>query len=453
MTTIPAIDTLRSFLALSLMVAGLACQMPDRAQAQGVTIEDEEAARQDPEKLADTAVPLIEAGMLDQADEILAKAQEFGAQENKVRFLQAEIARRRGDLTTAVELYRAILVDEPDALRVRLELGRTYFLLGDDDKAELQFRYALAGDLPGPVVDNVLFFLDQIRARRIWSFNFNFALAPDTNVNAATNERQIEIFDLPFELTDDAREESGVGIDIRAGGRLDIPITERLRMRQTAAYRQLEYEGGTFDDTIVSLRSGPFYFTGRNEYNGGLQVGRRWFGGRDYSRTVGGFARFSRQVTDRLELGIGGSLTHIDHDEATFLDGPRGEVNLSGLFSLTPRSLLRSFLAVNRERADDATESNWSVFAATGIFSELPMGFNIYAEPGVIVRRFDEKNDLFGERRREITGRFEVNFRNRRIAYWGITPLVGVTFERRFSTIDVFDYDRVRLLLGVTREF
>jgi len=422
-------------------------------RAQSVVIEDEEAARREPDKLADTAVPLIEAGMLDQADAILSKAMEFGASTNKVRFLQAEIARRRGDLNAAVDLYRAILLDEPDALRVRLELGRTYFLLGDDDKAELQFRFALAGDLPGPVIDNVLIFLDQIRARRTWSFNFSLALAPDTNVNAATNERQIEIFDLPFELTDDAREESGVGIDIRAGGRLDVPLAERLRLRQTAAYRQLEYEGGSFDDTVVSLRSGPYYFTGRNEYNAGLQLGRRWFGGRDYSRTVGGFGSFSRQVTDRLELGIGGSLTHIDHDEATFLDGPRGEVNLSSLFSLTPRSLLRSFLAVNRERADDASESNWSVFFATGIFTELPMGFSVYAEPGVVVRRFDEKNALFGERRREITGRFEVNFRNRRIAYYGITPLVGVTFERRYSTIDVFDFDRVRLLLGVTREF
>lgn len=445
-------STIKSALVLGLAILWLTAH-PSSALAQSITIEDEAAAKAEPDKLADAAGQLIEGGMLDQAEELLDKAEEFGATLNRLRFLRAEIARRRGDLPGAVELYRAILLEEPDALRVRLELGRTYYFLEDDEKAELQFRYALAGDLPEPVVENVLIFLDRIRARRVWAFNFNFALAPDSNVNAATNDREIEIGGLPFTLSEDARESSGIGVEMRMGGRFDVPINNQLRLRQRASYRVLEYEGGEFDDQTISLSGGPVYRFGRNEVSATVLFSRRYFAGRDYNRTYGVRGDVSRRLTDRVEAAIGAQLFQADHDEVTSLDGPRGEVSLSGIFALTPQSFLRGVTAVNREKADDATQSNWSLFTALGYFVELPLGFNVYAEPGVVVRRFDEKDGFFDERREEITARFEVNLRNRRFDFYGFTPLIGSTLEKRFSSIDIYDFERARFTLGVTREF
>ena len=118
------------------------------ARAQNVIIEDEEAARANPNKLVDAAEKLIVQGLFEQAEFLLGRAEAFGANLNAIRFARAFMAQSKGQLQQAAKLYRAILLEEPDALRVRLELGRVYYLLNDDTKAILQFRYALAGDLP-----------------------------------------------------------------------------------------------------------------------------------------------------------------------------------------------------------------------------------------------------------------------------------------------------------------
>ena len=65
------------------------------------------------------------------------------------------IAVQEKDYATAVHYLRAILVREPKALRVRLELARTFYLQHDYDNAERQFRLARASEPPTAVKLNV----------------------------------------------------------------------------------------------------------------------------------------------------------------------------------------------------------------------------------------------------------------------------------------------------------
>ncbi|MEZ5825135.1 MAG: surface lipoprotein assembly modifier [Geminicoccaceae bacterium] len=433
-----------------LLAAGTCAPM---VAAQDVVIDNEAAARAEPDRLVDAAEQLMARGLLDEAALLLDKAESFGAQLQSVRFARAYLAQLRGDLDRAAKLYRDILVDEPEALRVRLELGRVYYLLGDDTKAVLQFRYALAGDLPETVEANVLRFLDQIRARRRWSLGVDFALAPDTNINAAPNTRSVDILGLPFLLDEDAREESGIGAELRFNGRFDVPLDDHLLLRQSAHLRKLEYEGSRFDDTSLFLRMGPLWRRGGTELQGSLLLGRRWYESRDYSRSIGARFDANTRLSPRLEAGIGLQYLHMDHDEADYLDGPRLQVSQQAIWALTPQSYLRGVAAIDRETAESATESNWGLFLALGWFVELPHGFSLYAEPGVQLRRFDKKAPAFDERREEITPRLALNLRNRKLDVFGFTPVFGVEFDRRMSSIDLYDYERARMVLGITREF
>ena len=69
-------------------------------------------------------------------------------------------------LDEAIAAFRAMLVDRPELVRVRLELGRAFFLKGQDGLSRRHFERVLAGNPPPPVVLNVNRFLSQIRARR-----------------------------------------------------------------------------------------------------------------------------------------------------------------------------------------------------------------------------------------------------------------------------------------------
>ncbi|MDE2789056.1 MAG: hypothetical protein OXI81_01350 [Paracoccaceae bacterium] len=104
-----------------------------------------------------------------------------------------------------------MLVDRPDLVRVRLELARTLFLKGKDRLAKQHFEPVLASDPPAAVRANAQRFLDQIRARKRWTVNLGFALAPDTKIGAVSGGRTVNILifgtELPFVL--DNRRTSG----------------------------------------------------------------------------------------------------------------------------------------------------------------------------------------------------------------------------------------------------
>lgn len=56
-------------------------------------------------------------------------------------------------------------VRRADLVRVRLELGRAFFLKGEDTPARRHFEQVLAGKPPAAVALNVNHFLNRIRAR------------------------------------------------------------------------------------------------------------------------------------------------------------------------------------------------------------------------------------------------------------------------------------------------
>ena len=81
----------------------------------------------------------------------------------------AEGDRRETLLDRAIAVFHEMLVADPRLVRVRLELGRAFFLKGEDRLARRHFEHVLAGGVPPPVATNVRRFLAEIRARRRWS--------------------------------------------------------------------------------------------------------------------------------------------------------------------------------------------------------------------------------------------------------------------------------------------
>ena len=97
----------------------------------------------------------------------------------------------------AIAAFRMILVNRPELIRVRLELARTFFIRGRDGLARRHFELVLAGGVPPPVAANIHAFLNIMRARKRWTGYFGAAIAPDSNLNAAS-ESEIIYIDTAF---------------------------------------------------------------------------------------------------------------------------------------------------------------------------------------------------------------------------------------------------------------
>ena len=135
----------------------------------------------------------------------------------------------------AIAAFRIILVNRPELIRVRLELARTFFLKGQDGLARRHFELVLAGGVPPSVAVNIHAFLNVMRARKRWTGYFGAAIAPDSNLNAASESEIIYIDTvfgrLPFQREGDFGAQSGLGFSVWGGGEYQQPLSERLRLR------------------------------------------------------------------------------------------------------------------------------------------------------------------------------------------------------------------------------
>ncbi len=129
-------------------------------------------------------------------------------------------------LDEAIAALRAILIGRPGLMRVRLELARALFLKGDDDLSRAHFKRVLAGDPPPVMAANIRRFLETMKARRRWNGYFGAALAPDSNIGAASDDRIIHIQGLPFRLDEESGARSGVGVVVQAGGEYQHPLNQ-----------------------------------------------------------------------------------------------------------------------------------------------------------------------------------------------------------------------------------
>ena len=168
-------------------------------------------------------------------------------------------------LDAAIEAFRSILIHQPGLVRVRLELALAFFLKEEDDLARNHFERVLVGRPPAAVVANVRNFLNVMRARRRWSGYFGFSLAPDTNINAASDAQVIYINGLPFRRGAQGQASSDIGVVGWGGAEYQYPLAARWRLRTGFNVNHREYKGGQFDQTFLGGYVGPRWLFSRDD--------------------------------------------------------------------------------------------------------------------------------------------------------------------------------------------
>ena len=447
--------------AAPVLAQAPAQEAPAQPQKRGgVVIEDEAAARANPDGLVAAAAELVNRGLLDQAGALLDRAEEFGADAQSLP-LPARPPRRgagRFGGGGGVLPRHALAGSEHPAGQARTSAGSTSSS-ATTGRRPCSSTTRSPATCPSPSSTTSAVSCAGSTRGGCGASTSTSLSRPTPTSTPPTSRREVSIFDLPFELDEDARETSGIGVDLKTSGRFDVPLTDNrsVLLRQTAFLRRLDYKGGDFDDTNLALSAGPLVRLGNNqEVSASALFGRRWFGDEGYSYYLGMRAAWAGprhrpgQPRPQRPRAFASST-----DEAERLGRPAlFSSAVNPLYSLTPQSLLRGSVTLDRVRASDPTERSVGLFLGLGLFTELPFGFNIYAEPGIEFRKYDSNIPGFGfEKKNSITYSFEVNLRNRQLDFFGFTPLIGTVLEKRDSDIDLYDFERARFELGVTREF
>jgi len=404
-----------------------------------------------------SAQQLVATGQLKKARKVLehlSKRPLNGRERSsEVQFLLGLIDVEERRYSDAIHTFRRLLLREPTSPRVRLELARAFFLAKDYDNAERQFRFALAGGVPPAVAANIDLYLSAIRQARQFSYTLSLGVAPDTNINAGPTVTAVTLYGLPFTLSSNARRESGVGIAADGSGEWAPTIGEGIRLRMGAQFHVLEYSSHAFDDRTMAAYSGPRIVRGRWDVSPLITGFQRWYGQRFYNGGLGGALQATFYPAPRM--GITGSLgaQAVHFAQPVGQSGPAYSGSIGSFYTVDPASTVTGSVSVNRQNAELNYYSNTTMQLNLGYFRDLPAGFSASLEIAGSRTRYDSAFAAFGSARNDKQLSVRTTLLNRKIDIGGFTPRLVYNYIHNSSNINIYEYDRNRVEVGLTRIF
>ena len=371
---------------------------------------------------------------------------------------------RRQLYDRAIDAFRAILINRPELIRVRLELARAFFLRGQDGLARRHFEAVLAGGVPPAVAANIHRFLAIMQARKRLTGYFGMAVAPDSNLNAASESDIIYIDTafgrLPFAREGDFGAQSGFGLSVWGGGEVQHrdPFNERLWLRVGADVAVREYPGGDFDQRFLAAHAGPRWLAGpRTEISLLATARRQWLGSNPYVDEFGARLELDRRLGPTVWARGTAAYRGRDHLSRDFLDGP--VVDFTANFAWTPAPVLRVHLTAGYTRDHAALEHwrNLSRWLRVGTSLALPLGFTL----GTSIQAQRVYYDGAGQPHLTLDGRprfdrirsFSVSVLNRAFTLFGFSPQLALIHDVRLTNAQAQDFDRNRAELRFVRQF
>ena len=358
-----------------------------------------------------------------------------------------------GDYRHAEALFRRILDRDPRLLRVRLELARALFMERSDEQADYHFRLA-AGEHPPPqVARNIIRFREAIRARRAWRFSFDVGLAPDSNINAATDKQTLDIYGLPFRLDPAARARSGTGTF--AGGDASIRLNRfgRIPIYIGAYGRWLRYRDHHFNDAYVGIEAGPEFQLAGGRLRTTATGLIRWYGERRLVASLGAHLDYERLIGDKWTVGATLLVRHNDYARRRDVDGWDAEARVLGSRPLGPSALAFAYMGVERNWAIDPGQAFWRAKMGIGMLKEVGWGLRPQLAIDFARQTGDGPLAPFGKGRRDwlLQGTASIYKRNWNVG--GFAPSLSLTITRNYSTLLLYQERRVRGEIRLTRAF
>ena len=370
---------------------------------------------------------------------------------NEARFRMGLMLAEQKDYTAAALAFRAIIDEKPESSGVRLELARVLAAMGDEGRARAQLRQAQASGLPPDVAQVVDQFAAALRSTRLFGGTLELALAPDSNINRATDAKTLDTPLAPLNLSDDARQRSGLGARLSGQVYLRIPIAQRISLAPRLSGDGTLYRDSRFNDLSGSALIGLEWRGQRDRVTPSLGSTWRYYGGSLYARTQTADLRWTRTLSRRAQADLSLSFGRTDYRLNALQDGNLYNVALGLERAFSARTGGGLTFSATRQTARDPGYSTAS--AGVTVIGYRDMGkLTLFANASLSRLEADAAIYPF-ERRKDWFMRGLVGATFRQIEVAGFSPVVRAAFERNISTFGIYDYRRVKFDIGITRAF
>ncbi len=370
----------------------------------------------------------------------------------EARFRHGQMLAGQKKFSEAALLYRAILDEKSDAQRVRLELAYVLAQMDNLSAAQRELRLAQAGGLPPEVSRMIDQFTNALRANKPYGASFEIALAPDNNINRATRAETLDTIIAPFDLTEDAQAQAGLGLAIKGQAFLRTGIDKRAQLLVRLSGSADIYEKSQFDDMQFGIQAGPEMRSGKDRLNFSGGYSRRYFGGDHYSDIISISGNIQHPMGTKALLTGNISIAAFDNKANDLQDGTIFAANAGYERAFSSRFGAGVTIGATRQALADPGYATTSGSIALSAYRQIGQA-TLVGSAGYSRLEADRRLFLFPARRIDDRYTATLGVTLRQLQFRGFAPLVRLEYERNDSTAGIYKYERFAAALGITRAF
>lgn len=370
---------------------------------------------------------------------------------HEANFRLAKLDAASGRMREAAVRFRRILDERPGAQPVRLELAAHLARMGDINAARRELRFARAGSLPPEVAQLIDRFSLALRSSRPFGGSLQVGMTADSNINRATRSDTLGTVIGDFTLSEDAKERSGHGLSVDSQAYVRFPIGHH-QFTVTGSQSADFYRHKRFDDLSVALKAGPEFSIGPTRLDLSAGVARRWFGRDRFTDSAAAHAILTASVTPSMQGRVELTAARIANHRNPLESGRSYSAGIEFEKALSVRTGIGVALsAVRQDLRDPGYSTRSAQFGLIGYRTLGRMTVIGSASIGRLVA--DELLLLYPDKRSDWSKRLSLGATFRKIEYMGFSPTAQLSWERNDSSIEIYDYRRRAVELGLTRAF
>ncbi len=358
-----------------------------------------------------------------------------------------------GERRRAAAWFQKLLDEKPDAPAVRIELAELLLQLNDAGGARRQFQRAAASRaLP----DSVSRALGRAGAALLDSapvqLSVRFGLAPNTNINRATQAQTVDIYGLPFTLGQSARAQSGIGLTSSLDLVIQRPIDRSSRLVAELSANGTFYRNTVFNDLALGASIGPEIGGRTRSFRPAIVVGERWYGAQRLYSLYGLSMTWRQALTSTAQASLTLSESRLAYTYRPDLSGHTYAAALVYERALSARTALQLGLTASRGLASDPAQSTRLVGGTIALSRDVGR-FIAFGQLGVSRTVGDAPFAYLGAARRDLQTSAEFGLIYKRISVWGFSPQVRLKHSENSSPVALFAFKQTSFELSLARSF
>jgi len=432
--------------ALALLPSGAAAAVAGQAESRKVAVTAADLLR--------LAQDYVRRGSRTDAKAILVLLSDDPDPQtrNEARYRRALLLETEGSLVGAALLLRQVLDQSPDAAAVRLQLATMLHKMGDEESARRELRALRSADLPPDVarfVDRMAALLQSTKPFRV---HVELALAPDSNINRATRSDTLGTVFGDFTFEKDSKAKSGLGATARVRAQARIGLSNDVTLVGRTSIDANLYRHMDFSDFSLEAAAGPEWRFGRVRLSAEGGAGEQWYAMKSYQRSLRLAASAVAPIGPVSQLRVEASARHADNRVNDLQDGRGISAQIALERALSPTLMVSGSLGADRFKAADAAYSTRSWRAGVSAYRAIgAMTVSLSLDIGGL--QADDRLQLLPQARSDRSMRLSVGTVLRHLTVAGFAPMTRLVVERNRSTIEFYNYKRIRTEFGIARAF